>query len=39
MRRMGVQQQEVMPLQRAIAMLADEATPPDLERLRLAGAA
>jgi threonyl-tRNA synthetase len=38
-RRMGVQQQEVMPLQRAIAMLADEATPPDLRRLRLAGAA
>ncbi len=35
-RRMGVQQQEVMPLQRAIAMLADEATPPDLRRLRLA---
>ena len=28
-RRMGVQQQQVMPLAEAIAMLADEATPPD----------
>ena len=31
-RRMGVQEQQVMPLAEAIAMLADEATPPDLAR-------
>jgi len=33
-RRMGVQHQQVMPLAEAIAMLADEATPPDLRRAR-----
>jgi threonyl-tRNA synthetase len=31
-RRMGVQQQQVMPLDKAVAMLADEAVPPDLRR-------
>jgi threonyl-tRNA synthetase len=39
MRRMGVQEQKVMPLKEAIALLADEATPPDLRRSRLEGAA
>src|SRR5262249_9003710 len=38
-RRMGVQEQKVMPLKEAIALLADEATPPDLRRGRLEGAA
>jgi threonyl-tRNA synthetase len=38
-RRMGVQEQKVMPLKQAIALLADEATPPDLKGNRLAGAA
>ena len=33
-RRMGVQEQKVMPLADAIAMLADEATPPDLKGAR-----
>ena len=31
-RRMGVQQQQVMPLTEAVALLADEAVPPDLRR-------
>ncbi len=38
-RRMGVQQQQVMPLQQAIAMLVDEATPPDLRKAATATAA
>jgi threonyl-tRNA synthetase len=38
-RRMGMQEQKVMPLKEAIAMLEDEATPPDLRRLRLAAGA
>jgi threonyl-tRNA synthetase len=32
LRRMGVQQQQVMPLADAVRMLADEAVPPDLRR-------
>src|SRR6185437_2756185 len=32
LRRMGVQQQQVMPLTDAVRMLADEAVPPDLRR-------
>jgi threonyl-tRNA synthetase len=35
-RRLGVQQQQVLPLDKAIAMLADEAVPPDLRATRLA---
>jgi threonyl-tRNA synthetase len=31
-RRLGSQQQQVMPLDQAIAALADEAVPPDLKR-------
>ena len=31
-RRMGVQQQQVMPLGEAVKLLADEAVPPDLRR-------
>ena len=31
-RRLGVQQQQVMPLAEAVALLADEAVPPDLRR-------
>ena len=38
-RRLGVQEQQVMALDAAIAMLADEATPPDLKRSRSTGAA
>jgi hypothetical protein len=38
-RRMGVQEQKVMPLKEALRLLADEATPPDLRRSRLEGAA
>jgi threonyl-tRNA synthetase len=38
-RRMGVQEQKVMPLKDAMAMLVEEATPPDLRHGRLAGAA
>ncbi len=38
-RRLGVQEQQVMALDAAIAMLAEEATPPDLKRSRSAGAA
>jgi threonyl-tRNA synthetase len=38
-RRMGVQHQQVMPLQQAIAMLVDEATPPDLRKAATATAA
>jgi len=36
---MGVQEQKVMPLKDAMAMLVEEATPPDLRHGRLAGAA
>ena len=39
MRRLGSQQQQVMPLDKAVAALADEAMPPDLKRSRPAGAA
>jgi len=35
-RRLGVQQQQVLPLDKAVAMLADEAVPPDLRATRLA---
>jgi len=35
-RRLGVQQQQVLPLDKAVAMLADEAVPPDLRAKRLA---
>jgi threonyl-tRNA synthetase len=35
-RRLGSQGQTVMPLDRALAMLADEAVPPDVRRLRQA---
>ena len=38
-RRLGVQEQQVMALDAAIAMLAEEPTPPDLKRSRSAGAA
>jgi threonyl-tRNA synthetase len=31
-RRLGVQQQQVLPLDKVVAMLADEAVPPDLKR-------
>jgi threonyl-tRNA synthetase len=33
-RRMGVQEQKVMPLAEAIAMLAEESLPPDIKRAR-----
>jgi threonyl-tRNA synthetase len=39
LRRLGSQQSQVMPLDKAIAMLADEAVPPDLKRVRRSGAA
>ena len=39
LRRLGVQQSQVMPLDKAIAMLADEAVPPDLRRTRRPAAA
>ena len=32
-RRMGVPQQQVMPLREAVAMLTDEAVPPDVKRM------
>ena len=35
-RRLGAQQQQVLPLDKAVAMLADEAVPPDLRATRLA---
>jgi threonyl-tRNA synthetase len=35
-RRLGSQQQTVMPLERALAMLADEAIAPDVRRLKQA---
>jgi len=38
-RRLGSEKQQVMPLDQALAMLADEALPPDLRRARLAKAA
>ena len=38
-RRMGVQHQQLMPLQQAITMLVDEATPPDLRKAATATAA
>jgi threonyl-tRNA synthetase len=38
-RRLGKEGQQVMPLDQALAMLADEALPPDLRRARLAKAA
>jgi threonyl-tRNA synthetase len=39
LRRLGAQQSQVMPLDTAIAMLADEAVPPDLRRTRRPAAA
>jgi hypothetical protein len=36
---MGVQAQQVMPLQQAIAMLVEEGTPPDLRKAATATAA
>ena len=39
LRRLGNQQSQVMPLDKAIAMLADEAVPPDLRRTRRSAAA
>ena len=36
-RRLGKEDQQVMPLDAAIAMLADEAVPPDLRRMKAAG--
>jgi threonyl-tRNA synthetase len=39
LRRLGKQEQEVMPLATAIARLAEEAVPPDLRRARTAAAA
>jgi threonyl-tRNA synthetase len=39
LRRLGDQQSQVMPLDKAIAMLADEAVPPDLRRTRRSAAA
>ena len=38
-RRLGVQQQQVMPLAEAMALLTDEAVPPDLRRASTAAAA
>jgi threonyl-tRNA synthetase len=37
-RRLGKEGQQVMPLDAAIAALADEAVPPDLRRIRRAAA-
>src|SRR6266550_1543581 len=36
MRRLGIEKQSVMPLDAALAALADEAVPPDVKRLRAA---
>jgi threonyl-tRNA synthetase len=38
-RRLGKEGQQVMPLDQALAMLAEEAMPPDLRRAKLARAA
>ena len=38
-RRLGSEGQQIMPLDQALAMLADEALPPDLRRTRLSKAA
>jgi threonyl-tRNA synthetase len=38
-RRLGVQEQQVMPLATAIERLAEEAVPPDLRRARSTAAA
>jgi len=38
MRRLGSEKQQVMPLDAALAALADEAVPPDVKRLRAAAA-
>ena len=38
-RRLGKEGQQVMPLDAALKMLADEATPPDVKRMRAATAA
>jgi threonyl-tRNA synthetase len=35
-RRLGQEKQEVMPLDAALKMLADEATPPDIKRAKAA---
>ena len=37
-RRLGKEGQQVLPLDQALAMLADEATPPDLKRAKAAKA-
>ena len=37
-RRLGKEGQQVVPLEQAIAMLVDEATPPDVKRMRKAAA-
>jgi threonyl-tRNA synthetase len=37
-RRLGKEGQQVMPLDQALAMLADEALPPDIRRAKGAGA-
>jgi threonyl-tRNA synthetase len=37
-RRLGQERQQVVPLDQAVAMLVDEATPPDLKRERRAAA-
>ena len=36
MRRLGSEKQSVMPLDAALAALADEAVPPDVKRMRAA---
>ena len=38
MRRLGSEKQQVMPLEAALAALADEAVPPDVKRMRAAAA-
>ena len=35
-RRLGSEKQQVMPLDAALAVLADEAVPPDVRRMKLA---
>jgi threonyl-tRNA synthetase len=35
-RRLGKEGQQVMPLEHALKMLADEATPPDIKRAKAA---
>jgi threonyl-tRNA synthetase len=39
LRRLGAQQSQVMPLEQAVAMLAEESVPPDLRRTRRPAAA